>query len=56
MILSPAKMAEQIEMLFGLWIAVGPGNCVLDGGRHPLMGMGNKWQKADAVQKRLNEC
>jgi len=34
-IVSPAKTAEPIEMLFGLWIWVGPRNHVLDGGSHP---------------------
>jgi len=29
---SPAKTAEPIEMPFGLWPRVGPGNHVLDGG------------------------
>ena len=28
-------MAEPIEMPFGLWTLVGPGNHVLDGGPHP---------------------
>jgi len=32
-IMSPAKMAEPIEMLFGLWTRVGPMNYVLDGGQ-----------------------
>jgi len=31
-ILSPAKTAELIEIPFGLWTLVGPGNHVLDGG------------------------
>jgi len=31
-IVSPAKTAEQIEMLFELWTRVGPRNHVLDGG------------------------
>jgi len=30
-LVSPAKMAEPIEMQFGLRIRVGPGNHVLDG-------------------------
>jgi len=30
-VLSPAKMAELTEMLFGAWTWVGPWNCVLDG-------------------------
>jgi len=32
---SPAKTAEPIEMPFGLWIQVGAGNHVLDGGPVP---------------------
>jgi len=31
-IVSPTKTAERIEMPFGLWAWVGPGNHVLDGG------------------------
>jgi len=31
MIMSPAKAAESVEMLFGLWTRVGPRNRVLDG-------------------------
>ena len=31
MIVSPAKSAEPIDMLFGIWTRVGPGNHVLDG-------------------------
>jgi len=34
-LVSPAKMAEPIEMPFGLMIRVGPGNHVLDGGPDP---------------------
>jgi len=30
-VMSPTKMAEPIEMLFGLWTQVGPRNHVLDG-------------------------
>ena len=41
LIVSPAKMAEPIEMPFGLRIRVGPGNHVLDGGPNPPMGNGN---------------
>jgi len=33
---SPAKTAEPIEMLFGLWARVGPRNHVLDGSPHVL--------------------
>ena len=35
MIVSPAKTAEPIEMPFGLWTWVGPGNHVLDGRPDP---------------------
>jgi len=34
-LVSPAKTAEAIEMLFGLRTRVGPGNHVLDGGPDP---------------------
>jgi len=40
-LVSPAKMAEAIEMPFGLRTLVGPGNHVLDGGPDPPIGMGN---------------
>jgi len=30
-----AKTAEPIEMPLGLWVWMGPGNYVLDGGSHP---------------------
>jgi len=40
-LVSPAKMAEPIEMLFGLWSQVGTGNHVLDGGPDPPMERGN---------------
>jgi len=40
-LVSPAKVAEPIEMLFGLRTWVGPGNRVLDGGPDPPMGRGN---------------
>jgi len=33
--MSPAKMAEPIEMPFGMWTRVGPRNCVLDGAPDP---------------------
>jgi len=33
MTVSPVKMAESIEMLFGTWTHVGPINHVLDGSR-----------------------
>ena len=36
MIVSPAKMAEPIEILFGLWTRVGPRNDVLDGVQIPM--------------------
>ena len=31
----PYKMVESIEMLFGVWTWVGPGNHVLGGGSDP---------------------
>ena len=34
-LVSPAKTAEPIEMLFELWTRVGPGNHVLDVGPDP---------------------
>jgi len=34
-IVSPAKTAEPIQMPFGLWTRVGPGNYVLDGDPDP---------------------
>ena len=37
----PAKMAEPIQMPFGLRILVGPRNHVLDGGPDPSMESGN---------------
>jgi len=40
-LVSPAKTAELIEMLFGLRTWVGPGNHVLDGGPDPPMGGDN---------------
>jgi len=40
-LVSPAKMAEPIEMPFGLWTRVGPRDHVLDGGLDPSMGRGN---------------
>jgi len=40
-LVSPAKMAEPIEMPFGLRTRVGPENHVLDGGPDPPMGRGN---------------
>jgi len=49
-IASPAKTAEPIEMLFGLWTRLGSGNHVLDGGHcpDPSIEMGNfdggKWK------------
>jgi len=35
-LVSPAKMDEPIEMLFGLWARMGNRNHVLDGGPDPL--------------------
>ena len=40
-LVSPAKTAELIEMLFGLRTQVGPRNHVLDGGPDPPMERGN---------------
>ena len=40
-LVSPAKTAAPIEMLFGLGLGVGPGNHVLDGGPDPAVGRGN---------------
>ena len=40
-LVSPAKTAGPIEMPFGLWTRVGPGNRALDGGPDPHMGRGN---------------
>ena len=60
------KMAEPIEMLFGLRIQVDSGIHVLDGGPDPLMESGNFWREKghpivkyrdtlrSSVQKRLN--
>ena len=40
--MNPAKMAEPIEMPFGMWAQVGPHNHVLDGGSgFPQGGRGN---------------
>ena len=36
--MSPAKMAELIKILFGMWTQVGPRNYVLDEGPDPFMG------------------
>jgi len=38
---SPAKTAELIVVLFGIWTRVDPWNHVLDEGPDPLMGRGN---------------
>ena len=40
-LVSPAKIAEPIEMLFGFRTLVGPGNNVLDGG--PDLPIGNQF-------------
>jgi len=40
-LVNPAKMAELIDMPFGLRTWVGPGNCVLDGGPDLPMGRDN---------------
>jgi len=34
-IVNPAKMAEPIEILFGMWTHVDPRNHLLDGGPNP---------------------
>ena len=49
---SPAKMAEPIEMLLGGLIRVGPRNHVLDGGRDPT----GKEQFWGAVQPNEKYC
>jgi len=41
MVVSPAKTAEPIEKLFGLWTQVGSRNQVLDGGPDLPMERGN---------------
>jgi len=49
--MSPAKMAEPIEMPFGLMTWVGPGNHVLDGGPEiPL------WELAILRGKGASHC
>ena len=65
--MSPAKIAELIEMSFGLRTLVGPGNHTLDGGPYSPIGRGNflggKWRcivkyrytLQSFVQKRLNQ-
>jgi len=63
-LVSPAKMAEPIEMPFGLRTRVGPRNHVLDGGPDPLwedaiLGKGAPVVKyrdclPPAVHKRVN--
>jgi len=40
-VVSPAKTAEPIDILFGLWTRVGPRNHVLDGGADVHMGRDN---------------
>jgi len=40
-LVSPAKMAEAIQMPFGLMTRVGPRNHILDGGLDPPVGKGN---------------
>ena len=42
-LVSPAKTAAPIKLLFGLRTWVGPGNHVLDGGPDPPMGRGKFW-------------
>jgi len=50
-LVSPAKMAEPVEMPFGLRTLVGPGNHVLDGGPDPPMGRGNFQGKVHPIVK-----
>jgi len=45
-LVSPAKMAEPIEMPFGLWTRVGSRNRVLDGGPDLPMRRGNFGEKS----------
>jgi len=40
-VVSPAKTAKPIEMVFGLRIRVDPRNLILDGDSDPRMGRGN---------------
>ena len=64
-VVSPAKMAEPIEVLFGMRTWVGPRNHVLDGGSDLPMGKGNfGWRRLIvkyrdrlpwAVHKRLTD-
>ena len=42
-VISPAKMAEPVKMLFGFWTQVGLRNHVLDKGPDPSGQMGNFW-------------
>jgi len=49
-LVSPAKMAEQVEMPFGLWTRVGPGHHVLDGGPDP------PWEGAILRGKGASHC
>ena len=44
---SPAKTAEPIEVLFGMWTQVGPGGYTLDGGLDlPKVGTVLEWRMA----------
>ena len=49
--MSPAKTAEPIEMLFGLWTRVGPRNYVLDGGPDPAKERGSLGGKGRPIVK-----
>ena len=52
MIMSPAKTAEPIEMLFRLWTQVGQSNHVLDGGPDPPYEGGNfEGERGDLIVK-----
>ena len=65
-LVSPAKTAAPIKLLFGLRTSVGPGNHVLDRGPDPPLKMGKFWGEngrpivkykdtlRSSVQRRLN--
>jgi len=49
--MSPAKAAELIEMLFGLWTRVDPRNHVLDEGTDPPMQRGTfEGERGDSLK------
>ena len=55
-LVSPVKMAEPIEMPFGLRIWEGPGNHVLDWGPDHPMGMGNFKGEGQPIVKYRDAC